>query len=281
MKNKLAYFFLGFTAFLLLGASKVPVSNTLTDFVSTLKQPYIALFGSQEDAPRVVKIVKFGYNFDLDIAAGEDLWSAGGLFVFPSGAETLSIVSSSGLDVAAGTGGRTITISCIGTDGTESDITYTLTGTTPVVTTETCKFVNRAKVVTAGTGLTNAGNITITQSTSGLTLAHVPATYGITQQALYQVPSDRRCFINRIYVSADKIAPVADTRVIFYIKIYDGNSEHILRHELLDTVTESSRIIPNVKGDALNGGDIITIQMLTDTDNSVTNGEIDFTCVLD
>jgi hypothetical protein len=263
----------------IISMAAVPVSNTLSDFNVTLSQPYIALFASFEDAPTVFRIVKFGFNFDVDLAAAEDSWSIGGTMTYPSASQTMNIVSSSTADDLGGTGAETLLINCIGSDGTESEVTATMDGTTTVLTTEDCIFINRAVVATAGSGTRNAGNITITQSVSGLVMAHIPATYSTTQQTIYRVPSDRRCYINEIFVSADKLA-AADTRVIFYIKITSGGVEQIVRHELIDTRIQSSRVLRNIKGAALAPNDIIRIQVATDTNDSIVGSEIDMTCSL-
>ena len=260
--------------------SRIPVSNTLSDFIARYEPLYIALFSAYEDDPSTFRIVKFGFNLDLDAAAVEDIWSVGGKFVRPTAAQTLTVVSSSTDDDVGGTGAEEITVACIGSDGTESDIVIDMDGTTSVVTTgtDTCLFINRAKVTVAGSGTKNAGNITITQTTSGYTLAYIPATYSITQQAVYRVPSDRRCYINHMYIAADKLTG-SDPRVIFLFKVFNTTVEYVLRRELLDTNTETSRTTHHFKGDALLPNEIIVIEADTDTNDTHVYAEIDLTCI--
>ena len=260
--------------------SRIPVSNTLTDFMTKFKPLYMSLFSSVEDDPVTYRVVKFGHNLDADSAANEDVWSAGGLMTYASAAQTLTVVSSSTDDDDGGTGAESITVACIGSDGTENSFTVTMDGTTPVVTTQTCFFVNRSFVNSSGSGLTNAGNITIDQTTSGYTLAYIPATYSITQQAMYRVPSDRRCGIQNLYVSADKLAG-SSPRVIFLVKIFDPltNTERIARRELLDTSAETSRNIPNFDDVALSANEIINIEVNTNTNDTEVSATIDIVCI--
>lgn len=80
-----------------------------------------------------------------------------------------SIVSSSAADTAAGTGARTVEITWMSLDGTLTGVeTVTLNGTTNVnlVTTTKC-YIERIEVITAGTGLSNAGTITLRSGLGG------------------------------------------------------------------------------------------------------------------
>jgi len=113
---------------------------------------------------------KFGRNSDIDTAAEETIWANGGMYTFPTAAQTLDVVSSDANDTSAGTGARTVEIQ--GLDGSYDAVTetVTMTGTTPATTTATFLRVNRAMVKTAGSGGVNAGAITIDQTTSGISV---------------------------------------------------------------------------------------------------------------
>lgn len=155
-------------------------------------------------------------------------------------------------------------------------------GTTPVLSaaSETCIFVNRATVLSSGSGLVNAGNITITNQSSGDTLAYIPLGVSVTQQAAFYVPSDERCYINDLYVSADKLSG-SDPRVEFLVKVYNSlttETEYTIRRELLDTANESRARFPNFKDQALLAGEIITIEANSDTANTEVSATIDLTC---
>jgi hypothetical protein len=80
-----------------------------------------------------------------------------------------SIVSSSAADTAAGTGARTVNITWMNLDGTLAGVeTVTLNGVTNVnlVTTTKC-YIEKISVLTAGTGLVNAGTITLRSGLGG------------------------------------------------------------------------------------------------------------------
>ena len=138
-------------------------------------------------------INKFGRNPDIDTGSlPEDIWDAGGVYTgFPTGsAEALRITSSSAADAAAGTGARTVRI--YGLDGNYAQINedVTLNGTSNVVTTQTFLRVYRALVATAGSGLTNAGDITIRHNvTTGNIFSLMLAGKGQAEQANYTIPA--------------------------------------------------------------------------------------------
>ena len=92
----------------------------------------------------------------------------------------LDISSSSTADVAAGTGARTITIMGLGASAAYQEETVTLTGQTVVQSAKTWYRVFGAYVLTAGTGLTNAGDIYIVGTGLGGTYTSgVPGTFTI------------------------------------------------------------------------------------------------------
>lgn len=175
---------------------------------------------------RYTTITKFGSNTDIDTAADETITTIGDAFTTRFGltAETLSIVSADDADDSGSTGENSIIVGCIASDGTESTLVVTMDGTTPVLTTSTCKFVNRAAVYTSGSGDVNAGNITITQSSSGTVMAIIPTGKGTTQHLEYYVPSDRRCYMESLYLRARKLA-TGSARVLATVVVYSGSQD--------------------------------------------------------
>lgn len=135
----------------------------------------------------------YGRNFDIDTASvPEDLWNGGGAYTgFPTtgSAETLSVVSSSASDAAAGTGARTVKITGLDSSYAEITETITLNGTTPVTTTATFWRVLTAEVLTAGSGNFNAGTITANHSTTTANIFFVmPIDRNRSNIAVYTVP---------------------------------------------------------------------------------------------
>ena len=136
-----------------------------------------------------ISVNKFGRNFDVDIGT-EDIWGSGGMFIEPTSATTVAVVSSSVADTAAGTGARTVSV--IGLNGSYVEVTETVTlnGTVAVNTVNSYFFINRIIVLTAGTGGTNAGTITTSWTGGGTPIGpSIVIGKGQTQFCLYQIPA--------------------------------------------------------------------------------------------
>lgn len=138
-----------------------------------------------------------GINEDVDLAAAEDVCEAGGTYaglpVIPTQAgEALNVVSGSANDTSAGTGARTIRVEGLDANGSWAEENITLNGTTPVVTTSTWLRVIRAYIVTAGSGATNAGAITIKHNTTTANVFSViKAGRGQAANAVFTVPTGK------------------------------------------------------------------------------------------
>lgn len=146
---------------------------------------------------------KFGFNPEIDTGTDpEDLWSAGGLYTFPSDAgEALEIVSTSANDAAAGTGAQTVTIMGLDENGDSKTEVATLNGITAVALTGLWSAINRMIVTTAGSGLINAGDINIQQSGGGTVFAQILIDKGQTLQAIYKVPNGKIGRIKKIWAT--------------------------------------------------------------------------------
>lgn len=72
----------------------------------------------------------------------------------------------------------------------------TLSGTTPVAIPTQLYRVNSALIMSAGSGKTNAGLISIRDAGAGTTRAAIPAGIGISQQAVYTVPAGFTLSVN-------------------------------------------------------------------------------------
>lgn len=134
-----------------------------------------------------------GVNEDVD-AGTEDIWDGGGAYTGqPTGAaEAINIVSSNAADTAASTGQRTIRVEGLDANGTYTEETFTLNGTTPVVSSSTWLRVFRAFGLTAGSGGTNAGAITIKHNvTTANVFAVIKAGRSQAMVAAFTVPAGR------------------------------------------------------------------------------------------
>jgi hypothetical protein len=144
-------------------------------------------------------LFKFGNNSDIN-GTLETIWSQGGIYAYPAAATVMKVSSSDANDDAAGTGARTVTVSGLDANYNEVSETVELDGQTEVLTTTQFIRVNRAFVVTAGSGGTAAGTIYVG---TGTVTAGVPATiYAVitlgdnqTTMAVWTVPAGYTLYI--------------------------------------------------------------------------------------
>lgn len=121
----------------------------------------------------------FGYNPDVDSAAEEAIWPAGGLipFLTLANATVMKVSSTSANDTSAGTGVQKIYLTGINGSGTEVSEIVTMNGQTAVNTVNSYVFIQRITLYTTGSGFTNAGDVYVG---TGTVTAGVPAViYGI------------------------------------------------------------------------------------------------------
>lgn len=142
---------------------------------------------------------KFGRNPDIDTATTpEDLWGGSGLYTgFPvSTSEPVEVLSSSANDAAAGTGLRTVTIQGLNQDWVQTSETLTLNGLTPVQSVNTYRRVHTMRGVTAGSGGSNAGTITVRHATTEADVFLVMQIgYNQTNCAAYTIPAGYKGYL--------------------------------------------------------------------------------------
>lgn len=126
-------------------------------------------------------------------ASGLEVWSGNTAYNFLDATSSLMAQASSAQDGPSGTGCPTILVE--GLDGSWLTIseTVTLAGNTRVALANTYRRINKVSCASVGTGGVNAGLIGITgvSSTSNLYYAQIPASQGISQQAVYSVSNDK------------------------------------------------------------------------------------------
>lgn len=144
-----------------------------------------------------------GYNPDIDTGAEETIWPVGGSWT-PMAYGTITAVSSSVNDTAAGSGARTLEIIHLDTDGVATTSTLDMDGTTPVVSVFSTNGINKVKVIqkNAGGG-SNAGNITITATVGGSTQAYIATGDSKSRQLIFNVPSTGQYYIKRVRVNTE------------------------------------------------------------------------------
>jgi len=150
-----------------------------------------------------------GSNADIDQTA-EDVWAGGGTYAWPAAAAATTIVSASAEDdlltaaEAAGTGAHTVRVTGLLASGVVARETVTLNGTGAVTLANQYLRILDAVVLTAGTGGTNAGAVSVKHSST--TIAIMPAGAGRTNGALYTVPGGRRARIGAWSAQAGSLA---------------------------------------------------------------------------
>lgn len=155
------------------------------------------------NVPNNSALIKFGRNQDVS-STGEDIWNGGGVYTGQPASytpELVTVVSSSVDDAAAGTGARTVRIEGLKTSTSTVYETedITLNGTTPVDSVDTWWRVNRAYVLTAGSGGANAGTLTCAAKvTTSNVFMVMPVGVNQTAIAAWTVPYGSQAIIKTI-----------------------------------------------------------------------------------
>tara|TARA_R100000005_G_C4929909_1_gene159391 strand:+ start:28 stop:798 length:771 start_codon:yes stop_codon:yes gene_type:complete len=210
-------------------------------------------------SPSYKQIYKFGQNAVVGNSV-ETIWQQGGLYVYPPSATTMTVSSSDANDTSAGTGARTVQI--FGLDGSYNEVSETiiLNGQTAVTTTNSYLRVNRALVLTAGSGGANAGVIYVG---TGTVTAGVPANKyttingdGTNQslQAFWTVPAGYTAYIYQTNISTGNTSNTpAVLKTILVVKPFGGvfntkevitltDGNHLQNYNFPIKVTEKSDI---------------------------------------
>lgn len=176
------------------------------------------------------RVAALGNNPDIDVAP-EDVWSGGGLYPWMTAATSLEIVSSSAADASAGTGARTVRIEGLDATFTAVNQIVTMNGLTAVAIPTQLFRINRAVMITAGSGQTNAGDITIRDAGGGTTRAILPLGFGITRQAQYTPPTGFTLQVVSMVFSINRPSTTRDCAVATFIQ-NSANSAYVLGVEL-------------------------------------------------
>ncbi|MEE9446249.1 MAG: hypothetical protein V3V19_11360 [Cocleimonas sp.] len=223
---------------------------------------------------------KFGENPDVD--AAEDMTDTGFTWdLFPSGAQTVSIVSSDDEDGGAGTDTGALTIFIEGIDENDAKVSETinLNGTTPVVSTKTYKLLFRAIIRTAGSVGANIGNITCTGSTdSGTTMFVILIGNNQTLMCVFAIETSKEGFIHGIKLRTLRTAGVAVSAEITLLAKPNGEVWQVKERFSMETTGDSA---PVVLFDPPKQFDPLTLFKLNVSNVSTTNlligGSMDIT----
>ena len=138
-------------------------------------------------------INKFGYN--SSVGTSYEVICDLGSHTYPTSAGVVSVVSDSSDDDGdpAGTGARTVEVQGLDANYLPIAETVTLNGISAVTTTNSFIRVFRMRIVTAGTGQVNAGNITA--SIGGTDIARILPDKGQTLMAVYTIPAGKEGYL--------------------------------------------------------------------------------------
>lgn len=143
-------------------------------------------------------ITMAGAQNNLVVSSPQLLWQNNSLEVSHATAEPVTIVSTSNNDTAAGTGWRTVQLHGLDDNfGWTSEI-ITMNGTTPVVSQNSYRRMNRVNSVTVGSAGGSAGVITVRQQTSTELMATNLAGVNNLSKCYFCVP---RGFYGLIYLA--------------------------------------------------------------------------------
>jgi len=149
-----------------------------------------------------------GYN-GATTTTYETLWDESSAYTFLTAAmSTPYIASSSANDASAGTGARTVRVTLVNTSFVQSTEDLTLNGQTSVnLATANVLSIQKIEVLTAGSGLANAGVIRIgtgvnTAGVPATVHGHVPVGTNISRHGFYVVPASYSLLVCGLYISS-------------------------------------------------------------------------------
>ena len=162
-------------------------------FASINNAPF-GLAVQKGDINKFSGIQKFGRNPAVSTAE-ETIANQGGIYSYISTAGTATVTSSN----TSSDNGGTVLIEGLDANYAQVSETATIGGS---ATTQTFLRINRATLITANTGTSNAGNVSITVDST--TAGYIPINYGQTLQAVYTVPAKHKAYLMQIDGGTDE-----------------------------------------------------------------------------
>ncbi|MCP4566485.1 MAG: hypothetical protein GY841_02760 [FCB group bacterium] len=175
-------------------------SDSLKYYQAVAKNsPAFYLDVAKGNIPGHASMNKFGHN--ATATAGDDIWAGDGVYAFyPATAQSMDIQSTEAADTAAGTGARSVTVFGLDENWEEISETKELKGGTAVDLDNKYIRMFRAFVSEAGSGKTNAGDITVEIKGAATVAIFIADGEGQTQQAIYTVPAGKSAYFIKGYV---------------------------------------------------------------------------------
>lgn len=215
---------------------------------------------------------KFGYNNDVDVGT-EVIAAWGGTFSPLTTATTINIASSSSDDTSGGTGVNSVVVYGLDENRDEVIEVFTMNGTTPVISISTWLGVNRVAMFLCGSGQVNAGELSVTATTGGSTMALLPAGGGVTQQCIFHVPRGHQFLMEWLWVNAVRPAaqdPVVTIKFWVYSAVSNGKQE-VFKKTLDTAVHTEININPNLPF-PVSEKTVVWIEVTTDKADTIIEG---------
>lgn len=215
--------------------SKKMSNGTMIQAIIDVRQNVLGM-GLLDGAMAVNKYGRANAGVD---ASKSDIWDRADvsdtqkIWLPPTDARIHAIKSSSVADDIAGTGARTIKIyGLTAWDVEESSETIEMDGTTNVNTANSYVIIHRMKLITWGTGGTNAGNITATAATDTTITAQINIAEGQTQMAIYGVPEGKTALMSSYYASVIKASSSIGVQLSLLVNTYPNviTTGYIVKH---------------------------------------------------
>lgn len=216
---------------------------------------------------------KFGYRTNLTAANGEEtIWAATGNYTVPTSAQTYTITYNNTTDGAGGgaTGATQLTFYDLDSSGLPIIRTHTLGSSGSDVTSFTGLGINRCVVSASGSSTYNVNDITITHTTSGNTMALIPATQSVTQQCIFHVGANHVAAAKFLTFNVNKLSgsnPKVTVKGYVYNRAIATRFE-IYRH-IIDTQSENTITLIDPVNFRLNSTDVLYFVADTDQNNTV------------
>ena len=218
-----------------------------------------------------------GFSSALTAGVTEDIWCEDGEKEWLTSAEIINVFSSSADDTAAGSGARTLLLNGLDAAGSPISEVVTLNGITPVVTSNAYLFVSSAFLLTAGSGETNAGDISFQASVSASIQNCIPAGNGLTDSAHYQTPLGKQFLPLSFEFSATKVAggqlPLVNFNIQARFRAPDSAWISILSRDL-DTAVQNQLEIYNAVPISIQQGAQLRVQATSSENNTIARCRI-------
>lgn len=194
----------------------------------------------------------------------QTVWASGTIWVPPTSASTMTIVSTSANDAAAGTGARTVSVAGLDSNYLEISETVTMNGTTPVTTTKSYLRISRMTVTSAGPLKSNDGAITISNtSPQGI----ISAMAGQSSFSIYTIPANKVGYLHNLHLSSSK-----STDGKFMVRTHINGVSRV-RHSVLLTGGEYD--VEFKYPTVLPAGTDIELRAVANTGNGIVAGSYD------